>query len=86
MDKQGNLFISIQKLAEADFNRTSCGVEKIKSKLEPKDAEALEKLILETGVSTRKISEMLKGHEFSIGDNMIWKHRKKSCACFRSSE
>ena len=49
--EQGNLLISIQKLVQEDFDRVNCGVEKIKSRLEKQDAEALENLISNIGVA-----------------------------------
>ena len=54
--------------------------------MEPAEAEALEKIIVETQVSARKIGELLRDNNYSLGDGVIWKHRKKSCACFRGSK
>jgi len=86
MDKQGSFLLSVQELAKADFERTACGIEIIKSNLDKAESDALESLITQTQVSTRKIAEMLKGHGHIIGDNTIWKHRKKSCPCFRVAQ
>ena len=82
MDKQGSFLLSVQQLIEEDFTRTACGVAKIKKVLEPGGADALENLIAGTQISTRKISETLKAHGHIIGDGTIWKHRRRSCACY----
>ena len=83
--EQGSFLLSVQELKK-EVRRYECGVLKIKAQLESVEADALENLIMETQVSTRRISEMLKSHEFIIGDSVIWKHRRKACACFREAK
>ena len=86
MDKHGSFLLSLEELAKSDSFRASCAIHRIKEKMEPAEAEALEKIIVETQVSARKIGELLRDNNYSLGDGVIWKHRKKSCACFRGSK
>ena len=86
MDKPVSLLSAINELTQSNFERTACGIAKIKAQFTEEESSALEKLIMETEISTRKISQMLKDNNYLIGDNTIWKHRKKSCPCFRVAQ
>ena len=61
-----------------------CVVGKIKSQLLPSDADALENLI-QSKVTIVQIVNLLRSHDFQIGNTVVTVHRKKQCPCFRNS-
>jgi DUF1009 family protein len=60
-----------------------CVVGKIKSQLLPSDADALENLI-QSKVTIVQIVNLLRSHDFQIGNTVVTVHRKKQCPCFRN--
>jgi 2C-methyl-D-erythritol 2,4-cyclodiphosphate synthase len=82
MMSSGDLSKAIQDLLN-NHGKVLCVVGKIKSELLPSDAEALEKLI-ESKVTIMQIVNLLRAHNFQVGNTAVTVHRKKQCPCFRN--
>jgi hypothetical protein len=82
MTASGDISKAINDLLNEQI-KPLCVVGKIKSQLLPSDAEALEKLI-ESKVTIIQIVNLLRSHNFQVGNTAVTVHRKKQCPCFRN--
>ena len=60
-----------------------CKVGNIKNLLSKNDANSLENL-LQSKIPIIKIAELLRSHNFELGNTVLAVHRRKQCICFRN--
>ena len=82
MTASGDISKAINDLLNEQI-KPLCVVGKIKSQLLPADSDALENLI-QSKVTIVQIVNLLRSHDFQIGNTVVTVHRKKQCPCFRN--
>ena len=82
MTASGDISKAINDLLNEQI-KPLCVVGKIKSQLLPSDSDALENLI-QSNVTIVQIVNLLRSHDFQIGNTVVTVHRKKQCPCFRN--
>jgi hypothetical protein len=82
MTASGDISKAINDLLN-EQTKPLCVVGKIKSQLLPSDSDALENLI-QSKVTIVQIVNLLRSHDFQIGNTVVTVHRKKQCPCFRN--
>lgn len=82
MTASGDISKAINDLLNEQI-KPLCVVGKIKSQLLPSDSDALENLI-QSKVTIVQIVNLLRSHDFQIGNTVVTVHRKKQCPCFRN--
>ncbi len=79
--KQGDFSQSVEQMVATD-DRFTCAVREIGKKLSESDRPALTDL-MDSSLSTYKVTKFLRDSGFSIGQTTVWKHRTKQCSCER---
>ena len=82
MINSGGLSKDIEKLLTEQITPT-CIIGKIKFELSEQDASALDTLI-NSKVTVLQICNILRKHNFKVGNTAVAVHRKKQCLCYRS--
>lgn len=82
MINSGGLSKDIEKLLTEQITPT-CIIGKIKSELSEQDANALDAL-MNSKVTVLQICNILRKHNFKVGNTAVAVHRKKQCLCYRS--
>jgi len=80
LNTQGESFLqNLQKLEIT--TRELCRVARIIDALDDDEQKQVIHLIMETKVSCAKIGNALRAYGHKVGDNSLWKHRRKTCSC-----
>lgn len=82
MINSGDLSKDIQKLLTEQVTPT-CIIGRIKLELSEQDANALNALI-DSKVTVLQICNILRKHNFKVGNTAVAVHRRKQCICYRS--
>lgn len=82
MNIQGDSLLSqLKNIEDAVDAHGLCVAARVIEKLDADEQEMVNHLLTETNVSIARIGNALREHGHRIGDNSIWKHKRKTCAC-----
>jgi len=82
MKTQGDsLLTQLKNIEDAVDAHGLCVSARIIAKLEAEEQETIIHLLMQTQVSIARIGNALRTHGHKVGDNSLWKHRRKTCAC-----
>jgi hypothetical protein len=81
MTQGDSLLSQLKDIEDAVDAHGLCVSARMIAKLETDEQETVIHLLMETNVSIARIGNALRAHGYKLGDNSLWKHRRKTCAC-----